>query len=165
MKEMGQLQSSTWVSKSCRRYNKCSNNVSPITFPHVTILNGNISSNRINHSFSVVLFLRCVTSVIRIAEPGAKAIIWIIGWWLEHNLPGCYKQAIRPLNTEWLPAFCALRYPFSYAKRSVNPICQELGMYKASKGSSKLESDRKGAKYWQREDAWEYQVRIPEGWL
>lgn len=116
----------------------------PVTLPHVIIANGNISSNRLDPSFSVVLFLRCVTSIIRIAEPSAKGIIWIIRWWLEHNLPGCYKQAIQTLNTEWLPAFCALQYPFWYAKWSVNPICQELGISRQVKEAAKWKVLEKG---------------------
>lgn len=118
-----------------------------LALPPLVIVNGDISSNRINLFFSVVLFLRCVNSIIRITEPGAKGIIWITGWWPECDLLGCYKQAIETLNAEWLPAFCTLQYPFSYAKRSVNPICQELGMSKARKGSIKLESARKEAEY------------------
>lgn len=65
------------------------------------------------------------------------------------------KPAIQTLNTEWLPAFCALQYPFSYAKWSVNSICQDLGMYKTRKNSSKLERNRKGAKH--RDRGWMYE--------
>ena len=157
---MDQPLSSTWVSKGYRKYNIWSIDMCPSTLPHVIIANGNINSNRINHSFSVVLFLRCVAAIIRITEPGAKDIIWIIRQCLEHNLPGGYKQAIQMLNTGWLPLFRV--YSFLFHTPNVLWSVRNEGCTRQVKEAANWKVMEEGTVLGEKGGVWERQVGSPE---